>query len=74
MMTCKCKCATCVRNAKIYVNTPDPCFFCDCDICGDQDMALDYCSRHLTLAQVNAMAELVKQGLTMEEARAIIGI
>ncbi len=73
MKKCKdCKCANCVRNENICLNTPTPCIGCFCDICEGSDMAVYYCNNHLTLKEVEYMGKLIKNGLTYEEAYAII--
>lgn len=74
MIRCKeCKCANCVRNSNICLNTPTPCPGCFCEFCGeDEDFSVNYCNQHLTLNEVNLMIKLKKQGLTNEEAYAII--
>ena len=73
MKNCKeCKCANCVRNANICSNTPTSCPGCFCEFCGEDDFSVNFCNQHLTLKEVNLMVELVKQGLTNDEAYAII--
>lgn len=67
-----CKCATCAHNANIYENTPTPCLGADCDICENEDMEVCFCSQHLTIEEVDKMVDLIKKGLTYEEAYAII--
>lgn len=73
MKNCKdCKCATCVRNSNICLNTPTPCAGCFCEFCGADDFSVQFCNQHLTIDEVNLMVELVKKGLTHDEAYAII--
>lgn len=48
-----CLCATCVRNKEYAVNTPNPCFFADCDICKYHDMATTFCNQYLTIDDLN---------------------
>ena len=72
MMKCNCKCATCVRNPNIYENTPNPCEVCMCGMCESEDMCIQFCSGHVTIEEIDKMVELIKKGLTMEEAHAII--
>ena len=67
-----CKCATCVHNANIYENTPTPCLGTDCGICENEDMEICFCSQHLTIEEVDKMIDLIKKGLTYEEAYVII--
>lgn len=67
-----CKCATCVHNANIYENTPTPCLGVGCDICENEDMEIYFCNQHLTIEEVDRMVDLIKKGLTYEEAYAII--
>ena len=72
-MKCKgCKCANCVRNENICLNTPTPCVGCMCDLCKNGEMAVYYCNKHLTLKEVELMGEMLRIGLTFEEAYAII--
>lgn len=47
-----CVCATCVYNPHYCVNTPQPCFSADCDIC-DCDMEVAFCSGYLSIEEVN---------------------
>lgn len=69
MKKCKdCKCANCVKNANICLNTPTPCGDVCCDICNGKSMAINFCSGHFTLDQVNLMISLIKSGLSQKEA------
>ena len=75
MKKCKgCKCANCVYNSNVCLNTPKPCQDNCCDICNGYSMCVNWCSGHLTLKEVNKIMELMKKGLTFEEAHAIIRV
>lgn len=52
-----CLCATCVRNKEYAVNTPNPCFGADCDICHGHDMKVIFCNQHLTIKDLNAIID-----------------
>lgn len=52
-----CLCATCVRNKEYAVNTPNPCFGADCDICQGHDMKVIFCNQHLTIKDLNAIID-----------------
>lgn len=52
-----CLCADCVRNKNYAVNTPNPCFCADCDICEYHDMATTFCNKYLTIKELDAIIE-----------------
>ena len=52
-----CLCATYVRNKEYTVNTPNPCFGADCDICQGHDMKVIFCNQHLTIKDLDAIIE-----------------
>ena len=52
-----CLCATCVRNKEYAINTPNPCFGADCDICHGHDMKVIFCNQHLTIKDLDAIIE-----------------
>ena len=67
-----CKCANCVRNIEVCSNTPTPCVGCMCDLCKREEFAVYYCNKHLTIEEVEYIGKLLRNGLTIEEAFAII--